>query len=93
MKTKEEMQIAHDMLAGVMEMMASGKIHPPIPAMGMLILAASLDVLCWALEHPENKFQGLVDTLLTDLKRNGVGFTPNPDLHGIKTHQGEGGMA
>lgn len=92
MRDKNEIQVAHDKLMGVLAANAAGRCDPAMPPQAVHLIRATVDVLCWVLEHPDSRMGEMLQVLDEDLARNGVVLKPNPAYH-MKQQKGEGGQA
>jgi hypothetical protein len=73
MRSELEIQRAHDLLIGI----ALGDAQVPLTLEMRLILHASADALCWALEHDHNpNFENVLQELEALAKHRGFALIP-----------------
>jgi hypothetical protein len=75
MKDIEQIQRAHDILAGVL----MGEVKIPLDAQTLDRFNVAATTLCWVLEHAHNKAFGVaIAKLEADLKALGYELNPGP---------------
>jgi len=75
MRSKDEIQKAHDQLLPIV----TGEVDFGYPPGVIDAARASLDVLCWVLEHDHNiSFQDNLEKILKEAERRGYRLTSNP---------------